>query len=188
MAATSIGGCGLGSAIDMPPVDPSAAAANAIEMYDKSGDGSLDETELAASPGMHAARRRYDADGNREISQHEIAAHLKAVYASGTPWVSVVCQVYQDGKPLKSASVRFVPDPFLKDALKPASGTTDDQGHAIPAARDEDLPADKCGLRIIQPGVYRVQIEHPSIKRPAASLGCEIDPTSRGGVQVVFRL
>jgi hypothetical protein len=172
----------------MPPVDPSAAANKAIELYDKNGDGSLDEMELAASPGIYSARDRYDADGNHEVTKDEIAAHLTSIYASGTPWLSAACQVYQGGRPLKGATVRFVPEPFLKDVVKSASGITDDQGRTIPAVIDEELPAAKRGLRIIQPGPYRILIEHPSVKRSAGSLGCEVDPTSRGGTQLVFRL
>jgi hypothetical protein len=189
-AAAIIGGCGQGRrhAVDMPSIDPSAAAKKAIELYDKNGDGSIDEMELAAGPGIYAARDRYDADGNHEITKDEIAAHLTSLYASGTPWVSAVCQVYQGGRPLSGATVRFVPEPFLKDVITPASGITDDQGRTIPAVIDAELPADKRGLRIIRPGPYRVQIEHPSVKQSAASLGCEIDPMSRGGTQLMFRL
>jgi hypothetical protein len=188
-AASSIG-CGQkdGDAVEMPPVDPIAAARKAIELYDKSGDGSLDETELAASPGMFAARVRYDADANHVITEDEIAAHLTAIYDSGAPWVSVVCQVYRNERPLRGATVRFVPEPFLKDALHPASGTTDDEGRTIPTVVDEVLPADKRGLRIIRPGPYRVEFDHPSVTGTAALRGCEIDPTSRGGTQLLFRL
>ena len=189
-AAASLGGCWPSGryAVDMPPVDPSAAAKKAIELYDKNGDGSLDETEMAASPAIHAARDRYDADGNQAISQDEMATHLSAIYSSGTPWVSVECQVYLDGKPLRGATVRFVPEEFLKHALMPASGTTDDEGRAILAVADEELPADKRGLQIIQPGPYRVKVEHPSVNQASAIRGCEIDPTARGGTQPVFHL
>jgi hypothetical protein len=188
--AAIVGGCGQGRrhAVDMLPIDPSVAAEKAVELYDKNGDGSIDELELAAAPGIYAARDRYDADGNHQITKEEIAAHLTSLYASSTPWVSVSCQVYQGGRPLSGATLRFAPEPFLKDLIKPASGVTDDHGYAIPAVTDEDLPADKRGLRIIQPGPYRVQIEHPNVKQSAASLGCEVNPTSRGGTQLVFRL
>ena len=167
---------------------PQGRRKKAIELYDRDGNGSLDETELAACPGIHAARERYDADGDRAVSQNEISARLTAMYSSGTPWMSAVCRVYQGGKPLAGAKVRFLPEPFLAETLKPATGTTDGDGTVLPAVSDDELPVDKRCLRIMQPGIYRVEIEHPSIKQSAAPLGCEIDPAARGGSDPVFRL
>lgn len=190
IAASCVCGCGQvrDQVAAMPSVDPTAAAEQAIEQYDHNHNGSLDEIELAGSPGIFAVRDRYDADGNREISEAEIASRLTAIYAGGTPWVSADCLVLQGGRPLAGAAVHLVPEPFLQDAIQPAIGTTDARGHTTPAAADEKLPENMRGLQIIQPGIYRVDIKHPSIKLPAKSLGCEIDPVSRGGTTPVFKL
>jgi hypothetical protein len=58
----------------------------------------------------------------------------------------------------------------------------------VMAISDEELPPDQRGLRSMQPGIYRIEIKHPRLKQPASPLGCEIDPTSRGGTEVVLRL
>lgn len=186
----SLTGCTPGgrSGIDIPSVDAESAAEKALNLYDKDANGWLDKTELTACPGILGAIERYDTDRNNRISGEEIAARLAALFSSGVGLTPVSCNVVLGGQPLSGAKLRFSPDPFLEGALKPATGTTDDQGRVNIAIPDDQLPSDQHGLRAMQPGVYRVEIEHPSVKHPALPLGCEIDPTSRGGTQLVFRL
>lgn len=172
----------------MPPISPTSSAQQAVDLLDKNGDGLLDESELADSPGIRAALGRYDTDGDGKVSSEEIAARLTSLVAAGSPWVSVDCQIFFDGRPLTDAQVRFVPAPFLKDALRPASGTTNRQGRVQPAVADEALPEDKKGLHIMQPGLYQVEVEHPKIQQPHKPLGCEIDVVARGGTSPVFNL
>lgn len=46
-------GCSSGpSAVDVPEVDPEAAAENAINSYDANGDSALGPDELAKCPGI----------------------------------------------------------------------------------------------------------------------------------------
>jgi hypothetical protein len=134
------------------------------------------------------ARDRYDTDGNREISQQEIESRLKSIYTDSSPWVTVNCQVLQSGRPLPGATVRFVPEPFLEESLHTATGTTDNEGRVHPAVEDAKLPEDMKGLLIMQPGVYRVEIKHASIKEPGRSLGWEVDFLARGALDPFFRL
>lgn len=183
-------GCGrsAGSGNEMPPVRPSSAAAKAIELYDKDGNGSLSDSELAICPGILAVRNRYDTDGNGEISQSEIETRLSTLFSSGTPWITVSCHVMQKGKVLSGATVNLVPEPFLAESLSPATGLADGQGLATPAVADEKLPDDKKGLNIVRPGVYRVEIKHAAVKEPHRLLGCEIDYLSRGGTEFTFNL
>jgi hypothetical protein len=190
VAAITWIGCQPGgpSAIQVPSVDPSVAAKRALDLYDKDDSGALDARELAACPGLLAARERYDANHDGQISGDEIAARLDHLYSSGVGLTTVSCRVFVGTQPIAGAKLRFVPEPFLGSAVMTAVGTTDDNGGAIIAIADEALPADQRALRSMQPGIYRVRIEHPSIKRPAAPLGCEIDPISRGGTEPVFRL
>jgi hypothetical protein len=191
VAISMLSGCGSGASdgSEMPSVNPSAAAGQAIEQLDKDGSGSLDESELAASPALLAAKSRYDSDGNGQISQNELEARLSKIYAGATPWMSVGCRFMQGGRPLAGAKVRFIPEPFLSDALQPASGTTDAQGLVHPAVADDSLPEDKKGLHVMRPGVYRIEVEHASVKKPHEPLGCEVDDfLARGGTQPVFQL
>ena len=189
-AFVSVGGCGgnRGGASSTLSINPSAAAEKAIELYDKDRSGSLNESELAACPGFLAARDRYDKDGDRQISRDEIEERLKSIVATGTSFLMVDCRVLQGGRPLAGANVRFVPDPSMEDALLQASGTTDAQGQVNPSVADEQLPEERKGVHIMQPGVYRVEVEHPSVKKPHTPLGCEIDELTRGGTDVMFRL
>jgi hypothetical protein len=189
LVATVVGCSPSGqSAVDIPHVDPAAAAEKAIELYDRSGDGSLDQAELAACPGILTGRNRYDTDGDQKISREEIAARIGAIFAGGVGLTPVSCRVFAGGQPLAGAVVRFVPEEFLGDALKPAVGTTDADGLALIAIPDDQLPADQAGLQSMQPGVYRVEIKQAGIAESAKPLGCEIDPTARGGTELLFRL
>ena len=181
-------GCGAGAGGDGASVDPSAAADKAMELFDKDGSGTLDESELAAAPEILSAHERYDTNGDKQISRDEIAARLKLLYSGAVPWVTVDARFLQGDRPLAGASVRFLPAPYLEDALEPASGTTDTQGYVRPAVLDEKLPDKLKGAHVMQLGVYRVEIEHPSIKQPHQPLGCDIDDTARNGTTPVFRL
>jgi len=159
-----------------------------MELLDKDGSGALDDEELAASPGILAMRQQYDADGNQQISEEELSARFEAIYRGGTSWVSPRCQLLQGNRPLAGAKVRFVPEPFFGDALQPATGTTDSQGRVTPAVADEILPADFKGAEAMRLGVYRVEVEHPSVKQPHKAVGCEISNLDRGGTEPVIRL
>jgi hypothetical protein len=189
ISVVSIVGCGKGDGSGATlTVNPSAAADKAIKQYDKDGNRSLNEAELAACPGLLVARERYDTDGNREISRDEIANRLQTVFGSGTSWMTVTCTVLQGGRPLNGVNVKFVPESFLEGAIQPATGTTDSNGRVTPAIADDKLPAEKKGLHLMNPGVYRVEVEHPSVKQPHKPLGCEIDEFARGGTDVVISL
>jgi hypothetical protein len=190
IAAATIVGCHSAgpSAIKVPSVNPNAAAQKALEIYDKDANGALDSVELAACPGLLTASANYDTNRDGQISRDEVAARLANLYSSGIGLTNVNCRVLAGGQPLAGAKMRFVPESFLAGAIMTAVGTTDQNGTAVIAIEDESLPADQRALRSMQPGIYRVEIEHPSVKKPATSLGCEIDPTSRGGTEPVFRL
>jgi hypothetical protein len=190
IAAATIIGCNSPgpSAIQVPKVNPSAATQKALELYDKDKSGTLDKTELAACPGLLAALDNYDTNHDGQISADELTARLAHLYSSGIGLTTVNCRLLAGGQPVSGAKLRFVPDPFLADAIMTAVGTTDQNGSAIIAIEDEALPADQRALHSMQPGIYRVEIEHRNSKTPAAPLGCEIDPTSRGGTDPVFHL
>ena len=52
-----------------PSVQPAAAASAAIQAYDTNGDGRLDETELIKCPSLRSVLARWDADGDKALSE-----------------------------------------------------------------------------------------------------------------------
>jgi hypothetical protein len=85
--------------------------------------------------------------------------------------------------------VQFVPEPFLGEAVQTATATTDASGLARPAIPADNLPENLRNLPVMQVGVYRVEIEHPSISADGSKpLGFEVDPTSRDGTTARFNL
>ncbi len=184
-------GCGSldKSRVSPPKVDARAAAVEAIRLYDANGDGSLGESELAACPAMKSARERYDKDGNRQISQDEIVQHLVNTYSAAVGLLEVQCTITRKGQPLSGATVRFIPEPFLGDDLLTAIATTDANGLAIPSIPVDQLPDRLRNASLMQVGLYRVEIEHPSLPANAVKeLGCEVDPTRRDGTTTRFDL
>jgi hypothetical protein len=183
------GGCGSLTTpeVKAPKVDAQSAAAEAIRLYDKDQDANLNEAELAACPAITIAR--YDANRDRRVSQEEIAQRLQQIYAAGIGVMEVHGSVTRGGRPLEGATVKFVPEPFLGDAIQPASGTTDASGAVNPTIPVDQLPQNLRGVSLMQAGLYRVEIEHPSLSGAANKpLGFEVDPTNRGGNTAQFNL
>jgi hypothetical protein len=175
----------------IPPiaVDPASAAASAMEKYDANHDGSLDKSELAASPALAAW---FSASDDSKITEDQIATRLAGMF-TGTSLLGVDCQVLLDGRPLSQATVRLVPEEILGDALQPAEGVTDESGAARPTIAAEHLPQNLQGTPLMAPGLYRVEISHPQASLPsrynsATELGMAIDPSERAGSAATFRL
>jgi hypothetical protein len=170
-------------------VDPQVAAAEAIRLYDLSGDGRLNREELTACPAMSNVQERYDTDGDGHLSHGEIAARLEQLYTGRIGLLAVQCSVTRQGQPLAGARVRFVPEPFLATAIDSAVATTDSNGSASPSIPDDRLPASLRDLGMMQVGIYRVEVEHPAlIGEEIKLLGFEVDPTRRDGTTVRFDL
>ena len=72
----SVAGC---SGIELPNVDTEAAASTAMEQFDEDGDGSLDETELAACPALKAASDEYDTNGDKQVQMEEWGKKLTMI-------------------------------------------------------------------------------------------------------------
>jgi hypothetical protein len=91
----------------------------------------------------------------------------------------IVVEVQLGGRPLAGASVKFVPEGYLGDALKPATGTTDRRGIANVSMAADAMPADLRSMTGIRGGVYRIEVTHPDRAIPpkynsATTLGREI--------------
>src|SRR5688500_11716796 len=145
-------------------IDPSSASSGAIEMYDKDGDGAIGGTELAAVPGVKKHLNLYDRDSDGRVTGDEIAARLQSwndnsLALHGAPFV-----IQLDGQWLEGATVTIVPEPYLGENVKPATGVTMSNGFAELTHADEFLPKSANGrpLHGVFSGTYKVQITHPT--------------------------
>jgi len=193
-AAAAVGaGAGCGGSpprVGQASIDP-AAARDALSAYDADGNGALSAEELKKCPGLLKSISRFDADGDGQVTADEIAARIGAWQRHKVALMRFGCRVTANGRPLAGATVRLVPEKFLGDGLKPASGVTQANGFASIAISPDELPADCQGLSGVFPGVYRVEITHPSRKIPAnynvqTELGQEIALDTDGLASVVF--
>ncbi len=179
-SAMALGGCGKGIPSRVQPLGIAPdAAQKAMELYDANKDGFLDAAELDKAPGLKAALRQVDTNGDGRISAEEIDARIAAWRDSKVGRMGVTCRVRNHGQPLVGAAVTFVPESFLGGSLRPASGTTDARG--------------RCALREIggegplgmSPGFYRIEITKSSENIPAkynteTTLGQEVARDAAG--------
>ena len=168
-AALAVGcGCdGSATPVDVPDVDPSAAAQAAVMQYDRDSDGALSQNELASCPGILSVLGKYDTNGDGTVSTDEIAARIEQWHADGVAILSLPCTVTLDGRPLAEAVVRFLPETYLGNHVLPASGITDGRGKADIAIAPDALPADQKGIVGVHCGTYRIEITHPKETIPA---------------------
>lgn len=171
------------TSVKPPSVDPSRAADQALELCDKDANGLLTASELAASPALSAALANYDSNKDKQLSREEIVTRLTEMYAHGTGLMGGSCRVMFSGRPLRQAHVRLVPEPFLGSEVKVAEGDTDGSGVAALSVAEADLPPKLHGLKLMQPGLYRVEVTHSSVKIPAkyntqTTLGFELHPAT----------
>lgn len=179
--------------ISPPKIAPDKAGASAVEMYDTDGDKLLSPEEMQKCPGLKETVASYDIDGDGHVSADEIAARLRKWQEKRMAMRTVSCRVEWGGRPLSGATVSFVPEPFLGEAIASASGVTDENGMAAVGVAPEDLPEDLAGLTVTQPGIFKVEITHPIHKVPAkynsaTELGVEVAQDNPKLVNLVFRM
>lgn len=166
--------------VTAPPIVASRAAAEAIRLCDRDGNGAVSPSEAAASPGLGAAFERVDTNHDGSLSAAEITARIADWANHGVGIVTQPVQITLNGKPLDGGRAEFIPEPYLSRWLKPASATTLASGICSPSLPPEDLPQ---GLRMgINCGFYTVRITHPTLQVPPryneeSTLGIEILPT-----------
>jgi len=168
-----------------PDVDANDAAQAAMEQFDRDADGKLSEAELAASPPLAAAREGYDTNGDGALQAEEIAAGIQSWQQTGVGVRTVPFTVRLNGRPLAGATVRLVPADFLGDAVKGATGETSPSGSGQFNMAPEDRPKNAPNMPLMQPGLYHVEITHPSVKIPAkynteTTIGIEISSANPG--------
>ena len=87
----------------------------------------------------------------------------------------------------------MTPEPFLEGAIAPATGEAKRGGNGFLGMAREDLPHNAPNLPLVQPGLYRVEITHPSQQIPpkynsSTKLGLEVAQDSIMPEGVVWAL
>jgi len=192
----TITACNSGPA-RIPPVNVNvdAVLSELMSEFDTDRNGSLSRGELAAMPPLADCLSHCRRDSKDEISVEELAATLRRIFDPRTAVVSASCLVRCNGQPLSGANVKFVPLPVFKNKLSVGTGITDSDGYATIAAAPEDLPNAAPKIALITPGLYLVEVTHPSKQIPEkynrqTVLGREVstDTVYRGKLGVDLKL
>jgi hypothetical protein len=192
VAAITAAGCSQEPArVQQAALDPEAIAKGAMAEYDTNGDGSIAGDELLKAASINASLAKFDTNNDHCVRADEIAARVQAWRDSKLAVMQVMCTVTLNNRPLSGATVKFVPEKFLGPDIKPAEGTTNEQGMANVKMTDEALEARQ--IRGVQVGLYRVEITKnsggtemvPARYNAQTQLGQEVarDIGSQGGIK-----
>lgn len=184
----SLLGCGGGAArIEPPAIDPAAAGAQAMELYDANGDGAVAGDELDAAPALKAALGTLDADGDGQVSAADVTRRVESWQATRGGVTSVLVYVTLDGAPLPGATVTFEPEPYLGSEIQAAVGVTNIDGVAAPMIPKEKRPTPNMppGMQL---GLYKVRISKqnggaetiPAKYNAQTTLGQQVAPDDPG--------
>jgi hypothetical protein len=135
----------------MPSFDPEAAATQALSSYDTDSSGAISMAEASRSPGLADAFARIDKDGSSSLSQAELLERFQSYQQAGLALFPWSCQVLSNGRPLAGATVTLVPESFMGEGIRPATGQTDSRGVASPVIDESDYAGAHFGL-------YRIEI------------------------------
>ena len=145
-------------------INPGSAKTEAIELYDKDGDGALNDAELETVPGILKNKDKYDLDGDGLVSGDEIADRVRLWQKDGVGIRGLKVTVLLGNRPLQGAEVRFIPEPYMGDGPKVGVGTTNASGVASVSVAPEFLPEDLRVARIrgLFQGTYKIEVTHPT--------------------------
>jgi hypothetical protein len=157
-AALLLAGCSGGPGrVAMPSISASGAASEALELYDKDGDGFIADAELDAVPGIKAAMKTIDANSDGKVTEEEIAARIEKWQEFNAGVMAISCSFTLDGKPLAGAQVTFEPESFLGDELIAATGETSPSGTVAPIIPKDKRPTPDTPPGM-QMGLYRIRV------------------------------
>jgi hypothetical protein len=164
-----LAGCPRASTeISMPKWDAGAAADSALATYDANGDQKLSREELKKSPGLLSALKSLDRDSDGSLSGEELKLGLHQIRQQEAALVEIACTVRRNGQALEGATVTFVPEAFMGEDVKPATGVTGRDGTTFPSVGQEEIPAEYRGrVQGVPCGVFRVTVTHPKASIPA---------------------
>lgn len=191
---TLLGCSGRPGRISTPSVDAEEAARAALTLYDRDADGQLNSEELKASPPLADAISAYDSNHDGALAESELVAGMQSWTSRGIGAMSLPFTVRMNGRPLQGANVKLVPAEFLGDAIQTAEGSADDTGSGSLSIASENRPSGfPQNLPVMQPGLYLVEITHPSIEIPevynsASTLGLEAGVAGQNPAGVTWEL
>jgi hypothetical protein len=177
-------GCSSGpSAVVPPDIDAGDAASQAMELYDKDGDGSIAGSELDAVPVFKSSMKNLDTSGDGGVQEEEIAARIESWQASGVGIIALAWSVTLDGRPVEGAKIIFEPEPFLGEEIKAGEGETSPLGMSTVSIPKANRPAADSppGLQL---GFYKIRISKqaggketiPARYNSETTLGQEVAP------------
>lgn len=142
--------------VGVPAYDPNQIGVQAVELFDRDGDGSLSAEELRHVKSLESAIERVDANGDKKITSEEIAARIRHYQEHRAGLLSVYCTLTKGGRPLRGAKVTYEPEKFMGDTVEPAYGATDDSGRTLVSIAREHLPSPS--VTGVRPGFYRIRV------------------------------
>ncbi len=146
-------GCSRSPARYNPPkYDAKALGEQALAQLDTDHNQLLDAKELAASPALLADLKKLDKNGDQKLSAEEIGAKVDEWTAGRVGAVATYCWITRAGQPVANVQVKFIPESFLGDVVKAATGVTDTQGGAEMTAEGQK------SIGVMQCGYYRVEL------------------------------
>lgn len=154
----ALAGCGGGpERIEPPAIDAGAAGSQAVELYDKNGDGAVAGDELEAASPLKACLATLDADSDGNVTAAEVTRRVETWQGTRGGVTSVLVYVTMDGSPLPGATVTFEPEPYLGQEIQAAVGVTNIDGVAAPMIPKEKRPTPNMppGMQL---GLYKVRI------------------------------
>ena len=184
-------GC-FSSGESFPTVDLDGAsiAGKVLEKYDSDGNGELSKAECDANGGLkmmlnadqYHPEVMLDADSSKSVSLQELADKFDGCFKHKRGTFN--CKVKYKGKPLPGATVTIVPEEFM-GPIGSASGETNEEGEC--GVTNED------GFIGGKPGIYRVEITHPTKKikskyNTETVLAIAIDTTNPYGKASEFKV
>ncbi|MDB5307820.1 MAG: hypothetical protein JWO38_2022 [Gemmataceae bacterium] len=180
-------GCrGPNGPVSTPSYDADGMARDAIRLYDRNGNGTIDGTELDACPGLKPVAA---ADKDKALTRDELAERFRSYEKAGVGASGVACKIRLNGKPLDGANVSFVPEEFMQGRVKGAKGVSTADG-LVQLVGEGGAPGLACG-------VYKITVSHktadgteqiPPRYNAQTTLGWEVNNDPRANRQVELNL
>ena len=137
--------------------------------YDTDKNGSLSQSEMAAHPPLEQCLSRCRRDQGDEISAQQLTKNLEAIFdPSEAPWSAPIAWSGATGSRYPARRCDSFRCPSCRNVLPIGSGVTDSDGAAMisPPPRGTAQPKRRTFAGLMPPGLYLVEITHPTTKIP----------------------